>query len=37
MSIVNPGDPSDINESCATCHASGKEFGLDVVHARPGL
>lgn len=37
MSIVNPGDPSDIHESCATCHASGKEFGLDVVHARPGL
>jgi OmcA/MtrC family decaheme c-type cytochrome len=37
MSIVAPADPSKISESCATCHAVGKEFGLDVVHARPGL
>ena len=37
MSIVSPTDPTDITESCATCHGSGKEFGLDVVHARPGL
>jgi len=23
------------DESCATCHATGSEFGIDVVHARP--
>jgi OmcA/MtrC family decaheme c-type cytochrome len=22
-------------ESCATCHANGNEYGIDVVHARP--
>jgi OmcA/MtrC family decaheme c-type cytochrome len=36
MSIIGSG-PSAISESCASCHASGREFGLDVVHARPGL
>jgi hypothetical protein len=22
-------------ESCATCHAAGREYGIDTVHARP--
>jgi OmcA/MtrC family decaheme c-type cytochrome len=37
MSLISPSDPTDIKESCANCHASGKEFGLDTVHARTGL
>jgi OmcA/MtrC family decaheme c-type cytochrome len=37
MSVIDPSDPSAITESCDTCHASGKAFGLDAVHARPGL
>ena len=37
MSVIDPSDPSVITESCDTCHASGKAFGLDAVHARPGL
>ncbi len=37
MSIVSPTDPSSIDEACATCHAAGKDFGIDVVHARLGL
>lgn len=24
-------------ESCGICHGAGREFGVDVVHARPGL
>ena len=37
MSLIDPNDASAITESCDTCHASGKAFGLDVVHARLGL
>jgi len=42
MSLVTPGaapgdPPQAIAESCASCHASGKSYGLDVVHARLGL
>jgi hypothetical protein len=37
MSVIDPSDPSVITESCDTCHASGKAYGLDAVHARPGL
>lgn len=35
MSIVANGDPSSIAEGCPSCHASGKQFGLDKVHAHP--
>jgi OmcA/MtrC family decaheme c-type cytochrome len=37
MSLISPVVPPMITESCVTCHASGKEFGLDTVHARLGL
>jgi hypothetical protein len=37
MSVIDPSDPSAITESCDTCHASGKAFGLDAMHSRPGL
>jgi OmcA/MtrC family decaheme c-type cytochrome len=36
MSIFSAGNPPLVAESCASCHANGKEFGLDRVHARPG-
>ena len=38
MSVVQAAAPNTtpaISESCATCHADGKEFGLDIVHAHP--
>lgn len=37
MSLISPTNPANITESCVTCHASGKQFGLDTVHARLGL
>jgi OmcA/MtrC family decaheme c-type cytochrome len=37
QSLVSSTNAADIMEACATCHAKGKEFGVDVVHARPGL
>ncbi len=37
MSVISPTDPTNIQESCATCHASGEAFGMDTVHARLGL
>jgi OmcA/MtrC family decaheme c-type cytochrome len=37
QSLVSSTDPKDIMEACATCHAAGSEFGIDKVHARPGL
>jgi hypothetical protein len=36
-SVVSTTDASQIQEACATCHAAGKAYGIDVVHARPGL
>jgi OmcA/MtrC family decaheme c-type cytochrome len=44
MSIVIPAasgdpldDPPDFQESCASCHAAGATFGIDVAHQRLGL
>jgi len=36
MSIFGTGNPPSVAESCASCHANGKEFGLDRVHAHTG-
>ena len=33
MSIVTPGDPPTFGEACATCHAAGREYGIDRAHA----
>jgi len=37
MTLVSGTDPSQLMESCATCHAAGQADGIDIVHARPGL
>jgi OmcA/MtrC family decaheme c-type cytochrome len=37
QALVSGTDPTKIQEACATCHASGQAYGIDVVHARPGL
>jgi OmcA/MtrC family decaheme c-type cytochrome len=37
MSIVSSGNPASIDESCAQCHAAGESYGIDLVHARPGM
>jgi OmcA/MtrC family decaheme c-type cytochrome len=37
QALVSGTDPSNIQEACATCHAAGQAYGIDIVHARPGL
>ena len=41
MSLITPPavdeELADVDEACATCHASGQQYGLDTVHARLGL